>query len=198
VRPGLRARVSVGQIGLPAAAFVFACAELVWQVRGRSWLLWDEAARVDAGQGLAFALHSGSAVALWNWINDQTLYPFLSAALNGLLIFLGADPLTAAWIPSVTAYVAIGLLAARLAKVCGASLFGQWLAALLCWTAPLEARLGAGAFAEPLGACAYLCLLLLIIAVYREPRARTAILIAIVVAATSWMKWDYGIAALPA
>jgi hypothetical protein len=43
------------------------------------------------------------------------LYPFLSPALYGLLLFAGASPLFAAALPSLIAYGVAGVLAGRLA-----------------------------------------------------------------------------------
>jgi hypothetical protein len=189
-----RGRTWTVALWILAAAFV--AAEVMFQVRGRGWLLWDEAARVEAGQGLVFALDSHSAGSVWTWINGQTFYPFLAPALHGLLMFGGADPVAAAWIPGVLAYCGAGVLAARLALGIGAGRPAQLAAAVLVWITPLVARLSAGAFTEPLGACIYLGLLILLLAAYEAPSLAVAGALALLTAVASWLKWDYGLAAL--
>ncbi|MDQ1373092.1 MAG: hypothetical protein QOJ09_430, partial [Actinomycetota bacterium] len=99
----------VGWLAAAAAAFVLV---VLTQVAGRGTLVWDEAARVGAGEHLSLALRAHDPGQVWDWFNAQTFYPFLEPALHGLALFLGASPVAAGWLPSTVAFVVAGLLAA--------------------------------------------------------------------------------------
>ena len=194
----LRAR-SISPTGWVALSIcaVFAVAAIgLLQVLGRGPLEWDESVRVNSGWWLAYRLSLGDIASVWQWLNGQTLYPFLSPALYGLLLFAGASPLLAAALPSLIAYGLAGVLAGRLAWEVGGGRVGAWAAALLFWLTPMQARLAAGAFTEPLGTAGELGLLALLLHLRRQPRLRNALLCSAAAAALLFLKWDYGILAI--
>jgi hypothetical protein len=178
------------------AAVLAVAAAFFFQVQGRGWLAWDEAARVEPGYRLVLIVQTHRWIDVWNWVNDQTFYPFLTSAIHGTLIWAGLDPLSAGWVPSLLAFGLAGVLASRVARAMGSGPVGGWVAAVLFWAAPIEIRLAAGAFTEPLGICLYLGLMLLLIRLSRGPDTRTLIAAGVLVAISSWIKWDYGIAAV--
>lgn len=199
----LRARASLlrrarslsptGWVALSVCAVVAAAAVGLLQVLGRGPLEWDESVRVNSGWWFGYWLSSGDLASVWQWLNGQTLYPFLSPTLYGLLLFAGASPILAAALPSLIAYGVAGVLAGRLAWEVGGGRLGAWAAALLFWLTPLQARLAAGAFTEPLGAAGELGLLALLLHLRRHPRLRTALWCSAVAGALLFLKWDYGI-----
>ncbi len=164
------------------------------QVRERGPLVWDEAVRVGEGARLAYILHAGDVGAAWDWVHAQTFYPFLLSALHGLLFFVGAGPVTAAWLPALVAYALASVLAGRLATALGTGVTGAWLAAALCWLTPLEARLAAGGFTEPLGGTLLLLVLWLLTRIERSRGAvRGAAPLGLACAAAWFVKYDYGV-----
>jgi hypothetical protein len=171
---------------------------LVWhsQVDGRSALVWDEAARVDAGAALVYALKSGDLPAVWTWLNTQVFYPFVVPGLNGLFLLATSDPVEAAWLPSLLAYGAAGLFAGRLANILGAGQIGAAFAAIMTWSTPLFARVGAGGFTEPIGACVLLCLLVALVSEVKHPTVRSSIACGAIAALAWFVKYDYGILAV--
>ncbi len=169
-------------------------------VHGRAPLTWDEAARVDSGSRLLFAVRSGSLDEVWRWFNAQTYYPFLMPAVHGLVLAATGSPLAAASVPTILAYVGTGLLAARLARALGAGGAGAWTAALLAWLCPIGLRLAAGAFTENLGACVVLGLTLSLLRLERSardpgPATADAVRVGAVVLLAWLVKYDYGILA---
>lgn len=161
----------------------------------RAPLVWDEAARVDAGAGLVLAIRHTSLPEVWNWLNDQTFYPFLGPAFNGLVLLVSGNPLLAAWLPSLLAYGVAGILGYIAARDTGTSRIGGWAAASLIWSTPLLTRLAAGDFTEPFGACGTL---LLVICEVRNQTTRGrlySVLSGATVAACWFLKYDYGMLA---
>ena len=168
---------------------------VVLHLHGRSPLTWDEAARVDSGSRLLFALRTGTSEELLRWFNAQTYYPFLMPAVHGLVLYLTGSPVAAASAPTILAFVCSGLLAARLAHVLGAGRVGAWTAALLAWLCPISLRLAAGAFTENLGACVVLGLTLALVRLERSARTGDALRVGAVVLVAWLIKYDYGILA---
>src|SRR5262249_314345 len=141
------------------AALVAAVVVGTLQARNRAPLTWDEAARVSQGMRLEHALREHDLGNAWQWLHEQTFYPFGGPSLHGLALLITGDAVTAAWLASLIAYAVMGILAGRLALALGGGAIGAWSAAILAWLIPLEVRLAAGGFMEPLGACAWLLLL---------------------------------------
>jgi hypothetical protein len=164
-----------------------------WQVTHRSALVWDEAARVNAGVGFASALDAGSVGAAWNWINAQTFYPFLSSIPHGVALWAGASDVTAAWLPALLGYALCGLLVGKLVRAVGGGRTAAAAGALLFWSTPLEGRLAAGAFTEPMGACFEVAFLLALVRLRTCPTGRAAFVVGTAAALTWWLKYDYGV-----
>lgn len=195
-RRGVRGRVP--RVHLGSAAWLLVAVGLTlmvgaFQVGDRAPLVWDEAARVNAGVGLATALDQGSLGGVWDWVNAQTFYPFLSSALHGVVFFFTGDELVAGWLPTLVAYGLCGLLVGRLALELGAPQVGAWVAALLFWLAPIEARLSGGAFTEIVGACVEVAVLILLTRLYSHPRLKLALGTGALAGAAWWLKYDYGL-----
>jgi hypothetical protein len=165
----------------------------VLQAGHRGPLVWDEAARILAAQGLANALHHHSINSVFTWANNQTYYPFLSSLPSGLVLWAGGSALTAAWLPVLVAFLVSGLLVAWLARTMGLAWPTALLAAVLLWTAPLSSRLAAGQFTEPLGAVAELVVIGGLVRMARRCSISTAIAIAIATSIAAAIKYDYGI-----
>jgi 4-amino-4-deoxy-L-arabinose transferase-like glycosyltransferase len=118
--------------------------------------------------------------------------------LHGLVLLITDDPMVSAWIPAVAAYAALGLLAAALARELWPGQLAAWIAALLCWSTPLYARLAAGGFIDTLGACASVACVWLLLRSLRTLRMRDAILAGAVMALAFFTRYDYGLLLLVA
>jgi hypothetical protein len=167
----------------------------VLQVSNRAPLVWDEAARVDAGFYLSAAIRGLDPNAVWQWINGQVFYPPVAPGLNGLVLLVTHNTEVAAWLPSLVAYGLSGVLSGRLAGALGGGPIGTWCAALLCWTTPIDARLAGGAFTEPLGACLILVVLLGLVALDQHKGLLLPAVVGIAIAITWFTKYDYGLLA---
>ena len=181
---------------LSAACFAVTLAWLL-QIEGRTPLLvWDEAGRVSTGEGLSDAIAHLSLPALWHWLHAQAFYPPLMPALHGLAGAAGAEPLTAAWLPSLLAYGLAGLLTANLARRLGLPIAGCALAAGLYWTAPLSVRLAAWGATEHIAACLFLLLASLLVQLERRPALGTAVAAGAIAGLTALLKYDSAVVAL--
>jgi hypothetical protein len=184
-----------------AAIWVLAAilaAVIVWwlQISDRAPLVWDEAARVDSGAMFAQAIRAGDWLGAWQWINLQTLYPFIGPGLNGLVLLATSNSVAAAWVPSLTAYAVAGILAGRLATELGSGAIGAWSAGALTWLAPIFARVAAGAWTEPIGACLLLALLIAITRMKDQSSLRAPATVGLLAALAWFLKYDYGLLAL--
>jgi hypothetical protein len=188
-------RLDLSRLALPLGAVAAGLLAGIGQAGHRAPLLWDEAVRVDAGLRLLYAVRDGGVGGGWDWLNGQTFYPFLAPLLHGVVYFFTGDQVVAAWLPSLLAYCALGILVAVLAKELGANRTGSWLAGGVAWLTPLTARLAGSAYTEPLGACVYVALLIFLLRMRRAPSLPTAVLVGLMTAVASWLKWDYGLVA---
>ena len=183
----------IHRLAWAAAAITAGVTVWLMQVSNRAPLVWDEATRVDAGAALTNTIRSGDFIGSWQWIQVQVFYPFLAPALNGVVLLITNNPLAAAWVPAVFAYVVAGLLAGRLSTDLGAGAVGAWCAALLTWTTPIFARVSGGAWTEPLGACLILTLLIALVRLERKGDLRIAAVTGFLAALCWFLKYDYGI-----
>lgn len=195
-RPRLRTARLLPALPYVVAAAVATSAVLALQVHDRAPLVWDEAVRVSQGWGLTTDLQNGDLAGAWQWVNQQTFYPFLNPMFHGLLMWAGADPVTAAWIPSLIAWALTGVAVAGLIREMGGTRPMMWAGAVVFWLVPLSAGYAASAYTEPVGALGFTVMAFLLVRLLRSPGIRTAALLALVVAALSWLKWDYGILAV--
>lgn len=173
-------------------------AAAVWrlQISNRAPLVWDEAARVDAGATFAHAVATGDLLGVWHWINQQFYYPFLGPVLNGLVLQITNNALAAAWVPSLAAYAFAGILAGRLATELGSRGIGAWAAGVMTWLAPIFARDAGGAWTEPIGACVLLGLLIAITRMNGHFSPRAPFMAGLLAASAWFIKFDYGLLAL--
>ena len=174
-------------------------AAIVWrlQAANRAPLVWDEAARVDSGANLARTLSTGDLLGSWQWVHAQVFYPFLGPALNGVGLLLTHNSIAAAWVPSLAAFGLAGILSGRLAKRLGGGDVGAWCAAVMTWLTPIFARVAAGAFTEPIGACLLIATLLALASFDRHRTVWGPPVAAGMLAAFSlFLKYDYGLLTL--
>lgn len=189
----------ISQLALWLGLAAVACtATYLLHIATRGGLLWDEAARVLAGQELAFQLQRGDAAGAWTWLNNQTFYPFLLPAFQGVLLASGVPPVAAAWMPSLLAYGVSGILAGLLVRALGGNGWGAAVGGVGVWSIPQLASFAGGAYTEPFGVVMYLCVLLTITRLLTNPtRVSVALVISAVVIAF-WIKPDYGVFSLVA
>jgi hypothetical protein len=166
------------------------------QVADRGPLAWDEAARVDSGMKLAFALRDLDLVGVWDWFTLQDgYYPFLGTGVHGLAHLVTGDALSSAWLPPLIAYGLGGVLVGQLGRALGAGAAAAWIAALLFWLTPIEVKVAAGALSETMGVCVEVGALLLLIRLERTRRLGAAIGLGVVLGLAWWIKYDYGLIA---
>jgi len=169
---------------------------LVFQVRQRAgFLVWDEADRIYPAVAFAHAVHVGDPAGAWAALHIRSPYPVLASLTHGLILLLNPDPVVAAWVPSVVAYAVAGLLVARLTLALSGKQWAAWCAALLFWMTPLELRVTAGSFIEPMGGCLYLALLLSLVRLQQLTHRRSALWPGLLVAVAWLYKYDYGVLA---
>jgi hypothetical protein len=175
-------------------------AVVVWrlQAANRAPLVWDEAARVDAGAGLANLVWASDPAGVWQWIHSQLYYPFFGPALNGIALMASKDQMVAAWAPAVLAFGLAGILAGRLATLMGGGATGAWCAAALAWTSPIFARVSGGAWTEPIGACLVLAVVIALVNMERQDGYGLPVVVGLLVALCWFLKYDYGLLALGA
>jgi hypothetical protein len=174
-----------------ALAAVACTAVYSLRIASRGELLWDEAFRILAGQQLAFLLQRGDLLGAWQWLNNQTFYPFLLPAFHGLLLLAGLSPTDVAWLPSLLAYGASGILAGVLVRWMGGSRWGAVVAGVGVWSIPQLASLSAGAYTEPFGVLVYLCILLAITRLLQQPGRWSVTALTGVEVVAFWIKLDY-------
>src|SRR5205085_6149923 len=128
----------------------------------------------------------------------QYYYPFLGPLLHGLVYLLGGSPQTSAWLPALLAYGLAGILVGRLAGALGGGRPAIWLAALLFWLTPIEAKVAGGAFSETIGACVELGVVILLIDFQAGQRRRSIVGAGLLAGVASWVKYDYGLLTIAA
>jgi len=170
---------------------------VVWYLQDRNHppLVWDEAVRMQDAALFAHAFHHGDLAEAWKVMNQGGHYPFLAPLIHSLVLVATGNIIVAAWLPSLIAYALSGVLAGRLASALGGGRTGAWIAAILCWATPINARVAGGAFTENMGACLLLLLLLGLLRLERTGDWQTALSVGTVAVCAWSLKYDYGVLA---
>lgn len=170
---------------------------VVWYLQDRNHppLVWDEAVRMQNAALFAHAFRHGSLAEAWKVMNQGGHYPFLAPLIHSLVLVVTGNIIVAAWLPSLIAYTVSGIFAGRLAVALGSGRTGAWIAAILCWFTPINARVAGGSFTEMIGACVLLLLLLALIRLQQRGDMRSALRVGLIGIVAWFLKYDYGLLA---